>query len=111
MNDYAVQLTQNDGYIPLDIAYRRYLIDVMGTITCNGDRASSSAYVLGLGGPLPVYTAWASEYTDTALKLKYFAGDALTSTKYMQSGKVSGWPPLALRPNTFLRHQHLCREI
>ena len=49
MNDYAVQLTQNDGYIPLDIAYRRYLIDVMGTITCNGDRASSSAYVLGLG--------------------------------------------------------------
>ena len=56
MNDYAVQLTQNDGYIPLDIAYRRYLIDVMGTITCNGDRASSSAYVLGLGGPPPPLT-------------------------------------------------------
>jgi hypothetical protein len=94
VNDYAVALTQTAGYIPLDTAYRRNLIDLMGTILCNGDRASGSAYVIGLGGPLPVYTSWASEYTDSSLKLKYFSSDALTSIKLMQSGTIT--LPLAI---------------
>jgi ABC-type phosphate transport system substrate-binding protein len=86
VNDYAVTAATAAGYAPLDIAYRRTLIDTLGSLTCDGHRATTSAYVIGLGGPLPVYTSWASEYTDSSLKLKYYAGDALTATAYMQSG-------------------------
>jgi hypothetical protein len=86
VNDYAVTLAQNEGFVSLDIAYRRRLMDTLGTITCDNVRATSSAYVIGLGAPQPVYTAWAAEYRQSNFKMKFFTGDALTSTKYMQTG-------------------------
>ncbi len=86
VNDYAVTLAQNEGFVSLDIAYRRRLMDTLGTITCDDVRATSSAYVIGLGAPQPVYTAWAAEYRQSNFKMKFFTGDALTSTKYMQTG-------------------------
>lgn len=88
VNDYAVTLAQSASYVALDIAYRRTLIDTLGSITCDGLRAITSSYVIGLGGPLPVYSSWVSEYTDSSLRLKYYSGDALTATRYMQSGDI-----------------------
>jgi ABC-type phosphate transport system substrate-binding protein len=101
VNDYAVTLAQGASYVALDIAYRRKLIDTLGSITCDGLRATTSAYVIGLGGPVPVYTSWVSEYTDSSLRLKYYAGDALTATKYMQSGDLDfGSTVVPLSPTT-----------
>jgi phosphate transport system substrate-binding protein len=91
INDNAVKLAQAAGYVPLDIAYRRTLIDTLSSVMCHDNRATTSAYVIGMGGPLPVYTSWASSYTDDTFRMKYYPGDAFMATRYMQSGSLS-WP-------------------
>jgi hypothetical protein len=72
INDQAISAVSDMGYMPLAFAYRSKLIDLLGRITCNGDQALPTAYLLGLGSGLPVYTDWSLTYSNTQTNLKIY---------------------------------------
>jgi ABC-type phosphate transport system substrate-binding protein len=72
INDQAISAVSGMGYMPLAFAYRSKLIDLLGRITCNGDQALPTAYLLGLGSGLPVYTDWSLTYSNTQTNLKIY---------------------------------------
>jgi hypothetical protein len=55
------------------VPFRERLIDLLGTVKCNGQKAHSAEYLIGMGSPISLYTAWAVAYSSVTVKIKYFA--------------------------------------
>ncbi len=72
LNDQAFTLMEQTGHVPLTAYYIRYMIDSLGTITCNGERAYPQATLIGIGGAFSIFPKWASNFESRAFKMKYF---------------------------------------
>ncbi len=51
------------GYFALSIVYVKELIEQIDTILCNGQQALSTAYLIGSGAPVPVYTTSSNPFS------------------------------------------------
>jgi hypothetical protein len=77
------------GYTSLINAYRRRLIDAMGTIYCNGQKAFKTAVLLGMGAPYTIYYNWVANYPSTAFKVQYTAVVSQTAFNEMAAGTTA----------------------
>jgi hypothetical protein len=87
LNAKAQGVASSLGYTSLINAYRRRLIEVMGTIYCNQRQAFRTAVLLGMGPPYTIYYTWVANYPSTAFKVQYTAGVSLTAITEMAAGK------------------------
>ncbi len=89
LNDQAMMAASNTGHVPLTSGWKRRLIDSLGTVTCGGKEAFSSAVLIGVGGDYPAYQEWASSYASTKFKLKYFSdSNSINATQQMIKGTL-----------------------
>jgi hypothetical protein len=99
LNDRAVAQATSLGYVPLPFGYKTYavllhlcvrcsitrlwcispyrtslrrLIDLMGNIHCNQDRAFTITWLIGEGLSFNLYTVWMAEYLSGNIRLRYF---------------------------------------
>jgi hypothetical protein len=88
INDQAIAAVSDMGYMPLAFAYRSKLIDLLSKVTCNGEQALPTAYLLGVGWGLPVYTDWSLSYSNTDTNLKIYADYDKSPLEQITSGTV-----------------------
>jgi hypothetical protein len=60
------------NFVPLDVTYRKKLIDLLATVRCNGAQAYTTNFLLGSGPSLPLYTSFAVARSSTTTKLKFY---------------------------------------
>jgi hypothetical protein len=97
------------------VTLRKRLIDLLNTIQCNNRQVYTTAYLVGVGPSLPLYTAWAVARSSTDTKVKYYLSSASTEAAQQlvsydtdfgatDSGLSESWqvaiPDLALLPIT-----------
>jgi phosphate transport system substrate-binding protein len=58
--------------VPIDVSLRKNILDLFTQVTCNGDRALDTSYLIGAGPALPVFTAWAVAQSTTTASIKFF---------------------------------------
>jgi phosphate transport system substrate-binding protein len=73
------------GYVPIDVSLRKNILDLFTRITCNGDRALDTSYLIGAGPPLPVYIAWAVAESTTDASIKYFEATSLQAKNQLHT--------------------------
>lgn len=61
-------------FAPLPFGFKTKLIDLMGLIMCNSERAYGQTYLIGEGAQFNVYSAWMQEYASPDIRLRYFPG-------------------------------------
>jgi hypothetical protein len=95
LNQYAIDTASAMGYSPLSFGYKTYvffswnsavfyvlrirffprkLIDNLGKIMCNGERAFQLSWLIGEGLNFNLYTAWVDNFVNTNTRLRYFQG-------------------------------------
>jgi hypothetical protein len=96
-------------------AHDSKLIDNMGKIACNGERAFKLSWLIGEGLNFNLYTKWMDNYDNTKVRLRYFQGatsvainDMAACTcppgfSFFSSSKVTG-PHLSFSLSLFLYH-------
>jgi hypothetical protein len=62
----------NLNFAPLHVTYRRKLLDLLSAVECNGAQAFSTAFLLGSGPSLPLYTSFAVARSSTTSKIKFY---------------------------------------
>jgi hypothetical protein len=60
------------NFVPLDVTYRKKLIDLLATVRCNGAQAYTTNFLVGSGPSLPLYTSFAVARSSTTTKLKFY---------------------------------------
>ncbi len=69
-------------------------INALGDVICRNKTAATTASLLGLGPPLPVYQSWASGYSLSNFRLKYIVVDSVTAVSEL----IECTPPPTLHP-------------
>jgi hypothetical protein len=59
------------------------VIDQLPTVRCNGEQAYTTAYLVGAGPQLPVYTSWAIARTSGTTQLKFFESEPTPAKKLL----------------------------
>ncbi len=52
------------------------MIDLLGTVKCNGVRAFAETWLIGEGIEFNLYNAWMDVFTSSNVQLRYFANPA-----------------------------------
>jgi hypothetical protein len=86
LNAKATAVASSLGDTSLINAYRRRLIDAMGTIYCNGAKAFDTAVLLGMGPPYTIYYTWVADYPSTTFKVQYSSAVSQTAITEMAAG-------------------------
>ena len=58
--------------MPLDVSLRKGVIDALSTMKCRGQLAFTSAYLVGSGTGLSLFTAWSVARASSTSKMKYY---------------------------------------
>jgi ABC-type phosphate transport system substrate-binding protein len=88
LNAKATAVASSLGDTSLINAYRRRLIEAMGTIYCNGQKAFKTAVLLGMGPPYTIYYTWVANYPSTAFKVQYTSAVSQTAITEMAAGDI-----------------------
>ncbi len=88
INQRAVDRAAAQGWVPLSVAYKKNVIDVLGTIECDGEPALTTAYVIGEGISRPALVDLASNYNSNTFTQKYFASDVPTAVRDITQGTL-----------------------
>jgi hypothetical protein len=88
INQRAIDRASAQGWAPLSVAFKKKVIDVLGTALCDGEVALATAYVLGEGISRPALTDMASNYGSSSFLQKYFTTDVLTAFSDVQQGNI-----------------------
>lgn len=48
------------------------MVDLLGTITCNGNRGFAQTWLVGEGREFNIYNVWMSVFASSNVKLRYF---------------------------------------
>lgn len=83
-NGQAELTLEQNYWAPLSVAYKKRLIDQLGTIQCQGSKALASAYLVGLGAQLVALDDLMQEYSTNTFVAKYFPGTNAESVEAMQ---------------------------
>jgi serine/threonine protein kinase/ABC-type phosphate transport system substrate-binding protein len=76
------------GWAPLTVAYKKKIIDVLGTIMCDDENVLTTAYLIGEGTSRPALTDLAGQYTSATVTQKYFTSDMATAITDMREGAI-----------------------
>jgi hypothetical protein len=87
-NQHVSDRVTTGGWAPLTVAYRKKIIDVLGTIQCDSDQVLTTAYLIGEGTSRPALTDLAGQYTSATVTQKYFTSDMATAITDMREGTV-----------------------
>jgi hypothetical protein len=85
-NQRVSDRVSTQGWSPLTVAYRKKIIDVLGTIECDNDKALTTAYLIGEGTSRPALSDLAGQYTSNTVTQKYFTSDMATAIVDMKQG-------------------------
>ncbi len=117
LNDRAVAQATSLGYVPLPFGYKTYavplhlcarsitrrwcispyrtsglfhrrLINLIGTILCNQDRAFTITWLIGEGLSFNLYTVWMTEYLSSNIRLRYFQNPTSVAISDMSACKA-----------------------
>jgi hypothetical protein len=67
------------------------MIDLMGTVLCNGERAFGLTWLIGEGLAFNLYNTWMSSYQSSNVLLRYFQNPTATAIADL-AGRT--WPAL-----------------
>jgi hypothetical protein len=81
------------------------MMDLMGTITCNGDRAFDLTELIGEGLSFNLYAAWMDAYLSSNIQLSYFENPSATAISDLEACTPTLPLPLCLPPCT---HVQVC---
>jgi hypothetical protein len=66
------------GVAPLPVSFRKKLVNKLGTVLCNGEKAYTSSFLIGVGTQITLFTSWAVAWSTEATTMKYY--QSLSST-------------------------------
>jgi hypothetical protein len=72
-------------FVPLNVSLRKRLIDRLTSVQCNGQKAVTTPYLIGIGPALPLYTSWAVAQSGLASKVKYYASTSKEAKENLAS--------------------------
>jgi hypothetical protein len=64
--------------VPLDTSLKKRIVDLLSTVQCNGERAYSTAFLIGIGSPLPIFTSWSVAWSSTQTRAKFYLSSSTT---------------------------------
>jgi hypothetical protein len=111
INQRAVDRAAAQGWVPLSVAYKKKVIDVLGTIKCDDEQALTTAYVIGEGISRPALVDLASNYNSNSFTQKYFASDVPTVVRDISQGTrvtVMAWSAAPSDRSNRCRSDRLC---
>nr|WIL05220.1 serine/threonine kinase [Pithovirus mammoth] len=87
-NNQAARIATSHGFVPLENSLIKRVIDELGTVKCNGQRSFNTEFLVGIGSPMSIITTWASLWTSSATKIKYYdsTSDEAKNLQLKQSG-------------------------
>ncbi len=68
----ASRAADSVNFVPLDVSLRKGVIDALSTMKCRGQLAFTSAYLVGSGTGLSLFTAWSVARASSTSKMKYY---------------------------------------
>jgi hypothetical protein len=80
---------QDINFVPLDLSVRKSVLELLNQVQCNGDRAFDTAYLIGTGPSLSVYTTWAvTSGSQEGATIKYYLSNSLLAKNRMATNSV-----------------------
>jgi hypothetical protein len=73
-------------FVPLNVSLRKRLIDRLVSVQCNGQKAVTTPYLIGIGPALPLYTSWAVAQSGLSAKVKYYVSTSKEAKKNLATG-------------------------
>jgi hypothetical protein len=105
VNQRAIDRASAQGWAPLSVAFKKKVIDVLGTVECEGELALTTAYVIGEGIARPALVDMAGNYESNTFSQKYFVSDVHTAVRDIGQGTDYPSTRTTLIPHEFL---HKC---
>lgn len=62
----------NLNVVPLALGLHKRIIDLLGTVQCNGEQAFSVPYLVGAGSPITVVRTWTSAWSSATTAVEYY---------------------------------------
>jgi hypothetical protein len=78
---------------PMSLDNLRKMIDLMGLVTCNGNRAYDVTMLIGEGLLFNLYPAWMDSYSSSNIELKYFENPTTTAITDLIASTQPTTPP------------------
>lgn len=74
--------------MPLTLPYKKQIIDLLGTLLCDGERSLGVAWSVALGPQQQALPDLANVYAnyDPQFQVKYYAGDESTTVELVAKG-------------------------
>jgi hypothetical protein len=73
-------------FVPLNVSLRKRLIDRLVSVQCNGQKAVTTPYLIGIGPALPLYTSWSVAQSGLSAKVKYYVSTSKEAKKNLATG-------------------------
>lgn len=77
-NDGASTDATSINIVPLDTSLKKRIVDLLSTVQCNGERAYSTAFLIGIGSPLPIFTSWSVAWSSAQTRAKFYLSSSTT---------------------------------
>jgi hypothetical protein len=57
---------------PLPVSFRKKLVSLLSTVNCNGEKAYTSSFLIGVGTQITLFTSWAVSWSTDTTTMKYY---------------------------------------
>jgi hypothetical protein len=86
VNQRAIDRASAQGWAPLSVAFKKKVIDVLGTVECEGELALTTAYVMSEGIDRSALSDMAVNYGSNTFLQKFFIGDVASAVRDISQG-------------------------
>jgi len=88
LNNQAATQANTLMHSVIPIGYRRTVLDSLSIITCNGEQATTTSYIVGMGSLFNPFPTLGYYYPSSSFKLKYFTGNSATSLANLKQDTI-----------------------
>lgn len=93
LNENALELTEQEGYVPLPFYFKRLVMVVFGISFCNGQQTFSKKVIIGRGEVFNIGQIWVQAYPfDLNFQMTYYSGgdqDLMKNHQLRNHGRAS----------------------
>jgi len=84
----AGQAAMNINIAPMAFTLRKRLLGLLNSVNCNGQRAYSTAHLIGSGSPLSIFSSWAVSWSVQQTRMKYYLGTSADAKEQVSTCDV-----------------------
>ncbi len=81
-------MATNLNFVPMSTALTETLLAQLKTVTCNGEQAYTTAYLVGFGSSLSLFPAWSVAWQSQQTLMKYYAATSQASKQALRQYEV-----------------------